>query len=75
MIYAADNVQATIIILRNDYLWSEGNFACDCNRALDFSRAVGEAEPDDPPCGETAYSIRISVGGRRIYDELERSRE
>ena len=27
---------------RNDhYWWSEGNFACDCNRFLEFERGLG----------------------------------
>lgn len=41
-----------------DYLWTEGNYACDCNRALFFAWAKGE-EPKEGECGETAYSIRF----------------
>ncbi len=31
----------------DEYWWSEGNFSCDCNRALEFWRAKGKDE-DDP---------------------------
>ena len=41
----------------SDYMWREGNYRCDCNRALFFARAGGEPEPDDPPCGEGRFVI------------------
>lgn len=51
----------------DDYLWSEGNYACDCNRALFFARAVGEDDPSRS-CGDGAYSVRIvSSDGRELY--------
>ena len=35
------------------YMWSEGNYGCDCNRALFFARAAGEeAWNDERPCGD-----------------------
>ena len=35
-----------------DYLWTEGNFACDCNRQLLFDGCrVGE-----PTCGDSAFT-------------------
>jgi hypothetical protein len=38
------------------YQWSDGNYSCDCNRALFFARAGGEEEPE-VECGEGAYAI------------------
>lgn len=49
------------------YIWSEGNFSCDCNRALFFACAADEEDPDTP-CGDTAYSVRVvSDGGVEQY--------
>lgn len=45
----------------SDHLWTEGNFACDCNRYLFFQRAKDEDEVDCP-CGMLAYTA--------IYAEL-----
>jgi hypothetical protein len=39
------------------YLWTEGNFGCDCNRHLDFERAADHDPGDDWPCGELAYTV------------------
>lgn len=39
----------------DEYLWSEGNYACDCNRHVFFyNREVDEM---DLICGDTEYSI------------------
>lgn len=43
----------------SEYMWGEGNYACDCNRAMFFAEAGGEDEPEDAPCGEDAFSVRI----------------
>lgn len=54
-----------------EYMWSEGNFSCDCNRELFFFRELGLNDPDDTICGESAYSVRIATqDGRILYDEL-----
>lgn len=53
-----------------DFLWSEGNYACDCNRTLFFYRAKGLDDPDDEQCGEEAYSIQIICDGTIVYDEF-----
>lgn len=55
----------------SDYIWSEGNYSCDCNRALFFARAGNEpdAESWDPPCGEGRYAVRIEVDGRTVYQD------
>jgi len=50
-----------------DFIWSDGNFACDCNRALFFGRANG-GEGDECECGDTAYSVRITApDGTELY--------
>lgn len=56
------------------YIWSDGNFGCDCNRYLFFQRAADEDEDDDAPdghCGEDKYTIYIvnPATGDIVYDE------
>jgi hypothetical protein len=40
----------------DDFWWTEGNGACDCNRGDFFARAGGEEDPDTP-CGDSAYFV------------------
>lgn len=40
----------------SDYLWTEGNYACDCNRQLFFERAGGHVPDDGYPCGMERYT-------------------
>lgn len=50
-----------------DYIWREGNYACDCNRGDFFSRAKGEDDMD-LPCGDGRFFVRITdVNGGIIY--------
>lgn len=46
------------------FIWSEGNFACDCNRALFFARAKDGPHATDPnhPCGEDRFTVRLTQG-------------
>ena len=46
------------------FIWEEGNYLCDCNRAIFFC-------DDDIPCGEGKYSVNIEVDGEVIYREYE----
>jgi hypothetical protein len=39
-------------------MWTEGNYACDCNRALFFARAVGLPDPN-AACTSGLFSVRI----------------
>ena len=39
------------------FIWSTGNFACDCNRYLFFQREINESEDDDFPCSEGKYRV------------------
>lgn len=51
------------------YIWSEGNFACDCNRALFFANAGGELGPD-VSCGTGRYSARVlAEDGSILYQD------
>lgn len=48
----------------NDYIWSEGNYSCDCNRYLFFARANGEERIDEeisctPLDQEPRYQVEI----------------
>lgn len=55
----------------NDFIWTEGNYACDCNRALFFARANGEPDPNAPCLPEGRFSIRITDDrGVVVLDEF-----
>ena len=55
----------------SEYMWSAGNFSCDCNRELFFERAAGN-EIDDEQCSEGRFSVRIEdKGGVILYDEFD----
>ncbi len=58
-----------------DRLWSEGNYACDCNRAIFFAKAKGEPAPGCP-CGYERFLIRVTdkATGAVLYDECEGGR-
>jgi hypothetical protein len=53
------------------FIWEEGNFACDCNRAQFFARAIGAPEPTCPPCGDWRYVIDqiTDANGVVVYTE------
>jgi hypothetical protein len=59
------------------YLWSEGNYECDCNREVFFEYAGNEEKEnsDSPPCSSGRYVIDKIVKrdtGDVIYSEKER---
>lgn len=54
----------------SDYMWGDGNYSCDCNRALFFARAVNEDEPEETPCGDELYTVKITDdAGRVLYED------
>jgi hypothetical protein len=58
-----------------DYLWSEGNYSCDCNRNIFFCRAASRDEPDDEDieCGEGRFLVRITDdSGAQLYQDSRR---
>jgi hypothetical protein len=66
-----------------DFLWSEGNFACDCNRKILWGRYVGVEYEDEEdadgnwtnltPCGDGGFSVQLvnPADGVALYDEFE----
>lgn len=52
-----------------DFLWSDGNYACDCNRALFFFNWGPEAE--DRHCGVDGFSVQSITlpDGRMVYSD------
>lgn len=53
------------------YIWSEGNFSCDCNRRLFFERAAAGDDWDGPaPCGSSAFTVRVmDMDGTVLYED------
>lgn len=35
------------------FMYTDGNYSCDCNRILFLARAANEPEPEEVDCGET----------------------
>lgn len=58
----------------DEFVWSYGNYGCDCNRFLKFERAAGN-DPNlgDPECGEVRFSVRIerADNGEEVYSDGE----
>lgn len=56
----------------DEYMWTEGNYACDCNRFLFHRRALGEdPDFDDGSCGEKRFKIRVmNEAGNVVYSEF-----
>lgn len=51
------------------FVWADGNYACDCNRALFFAHAAGEEDPDRA-CGDDAFSVRVlGLDGKVLYQD------
>ncbi len=57
-----------------EFLWSDGNYGCDCNRGLFFGRAGPDGEGLEVDCGEERFSIVkvIDADGRDITFEDSR---
>jgi len=50
-----------------EYMWAEGNYACDCNRSIFFSNATGN-DDDCTDCGSDGFSVRIcDEAGNEVY--------
>lgn len=57
----------------NTWIYEEGNFACDCNRALFFGYAIGENMDEiERECGDGAYSVKLknTKTGEIFYSEF-----
>ena len=55
----------------DEFLWSEGNYACDCNRGHFFARALGRPDISLPCRGERMCIEKIVERGtdRILYEE------
>ncbi len=54
----------------SEFMWSDGNYGCDCNRSLFFARSVGEDDDPNRVCGDTAFSVRIfDLAGNVVYHD------
>lgn len=51
--------------------YEEGNWACDCNRALDWSRALGVEEPEGLDCCTDRFAVRVWIDGKIVYRDDE----
>jgi len=55
-------------------IWQEGNFSCDCNRAIFFDKANGDTSKplESYECSYGLYSVRCSDAdtGEILYNEL-----
>jgi hypothetical protein len=65
------------------FLWEDGNFSCDCNRALEFLRAKGldpNIAMEHTPCNTCDADRRYRVDsivlddGTKVYEELDPAR-
>ena len=43
------------------YMYTDGNYACDCNKALFLARAYQKPEPVNPLCGHTMTLHRLTA--------------
>lgn len=52
------------------FMYADGNYSCDCNRAIFFG-----IEPDEDdaniPCGDELYRVELRHNGEVIYTEFE----
>ena len=46
----------------SEFIWTDGNYACDCNRALFFARAAGAGDPNTA-CSDGRFVVRIHEDG------------
>jgi hypothetical protein len=53
-----------------EYMWTEGNFSCDCNKRLCMLRALGEDDTDAGPCGDTIVLERLTVNGDVVVGQF-----
>ena len=57
-----------------NFMWGDGNYVCDCNRALFMIRELEHREPEDweTPCGRSRYWVEKIVDaetGEAVYVE------
>lgn len=52
-----------------DFMWSKGNYACDCNRSLFLYRARGEDHPDESDYMDVSPFLHYPCNGEKIVVE------
>ncbi len=59
----------------SNYLWTEGNYSCDCNRHLFFERSIGRRpDKEEMVCGDIKYTAvyaELPDGTRYVLDKNE----
>jgi hypothetical protein len=55
----------------SEFMWSEGNYSCDCNRGIMFDEAIGSKESEPYECGQEKFSVRLTHSKTKkvFYDE------
>jgi hypothetical protein len=55
------------------FIYSEGNFSCDCNRFLFFNEAAGiDNEDTKTECGDVKFLVNIyTTKGKQVYREFD----
>jgi hypothetical protein len=47
------------------YMWTDGNYGCDCNRILFMGLDDPDSE-DFPPCGDTVKLLSLTLDGKDL---------
>lgn len=55
----------------SEFLWTEGNYACDCNRAILFARAGSEDDDPERTCGHKMFHVIEAVCDDGTVVELD----
>ena len=53
-------------IQSTEYLWTDGNLGCDCNKRIYLNRQHGLPLTENNPCGDTIELTHLNVNGRDI---------
>lgn len=67
-VFSADFLREDTAEPFSDWIWREGNFACDCNRALFFARALKRDDPERPLCTQGRVNRYIVEKIVRVED-------
>lgn len=46
------------------YMWTEGNYSCDCNRLVFMS--LDDPDEDSPPCGISVKLVSLTIEGKDL---------
>ena len=49
-----------------DFMFADGNYACDCNRSIFF----GDAECETAKCSSDIYAVEVVHDGKVIYSDF-----